>query len=261
MKLGITMALGGLALATAATAALAALTPEDLFAQRSLSIFVVHVYEKSGKKLGTGSGVVIGKEQVITNCHVLAKASIIRVSRGNISLGATLEYPDPERDLCQLKVKELTAPAVPMTDLASVKIGQRVYAIGAPRGLELSLTEGIVSSLRGGDEDNPHLPPLTLDAVLIVDTYHEMDAHQQILQHIKTSLRVGGRLVICEPISEERKKIPRDEQERKHELGMDYAIADAVQAGFKVIWKQESFVDRVKEKGDMMWLIVCERSN
>ncbi|HEX6222818.1 MAG TPA: methyltransferase domain-containing protein [Chryseolinea sp.] len=112
-----------------------------------------------------------------------------------------------------------------------------------------------------GDEDNPHLPPLTLDAVLIVDTYHEMDAHQQILQHIKTSLRVGGRLVICEPISEERKKLTRDEQERKHELGMDYAIADAIQAGFKVIWKQESFVDRVKEKGDMMWLIVCERSN
>ena len=112
-----------------------------------------------------------------------------------------------------------------------------------------------------GEENNPRLPSLTLDAVLIVDTYHEMDAHQQILQHIKEALKIGGRLVICEPISDERKKLSRAEQERKHELGMNYALDDLRQAGFKIISQQESFVDRVKEKGDKMWLIVCERSN
>jgi ubiquinone/menaquinone biosynthesis C-methylase UbiE len=112
-----------------------------------------------------------------------------------------------------------------------------------------------------GEENNPHLPPLTLDAVLIVDTYHEMDAHQQILHSIKEALKMGGRLVICEPISDERKKLSREEQERKHELGMTYALEDLSQAGFKIITQQEGFVDRVKEKGDKMWLIVCERSN
>ena len=112
-----------------------------------------------------------------------------------------------------------------------------------------------------GEENNPHLPSLALDAVLIVDTYHEMDAHQQILQRIKEALKVGGRLVICEPISDERKKLSREEQERKHELGMNYALEDLRQAGFKIISQQETFVDRVKEKGDKMWLIVCERSN
>src|SRR6186713_1531595 len=40
-----------------------------------------------------------------------------------------------------------------------------------------------------GEENNPHLPALSLDAVLIVDTYHEMDAHQQILQSIKEALK------------------------------------------------------------------------
>ena len=112
-----------------------------------------------------------------------------------------------------------------------------------------------------GEENNPHLPSLVLDAVLIVDTYHEMDAHQQILQRIKDALKLGGRLVICEPISDERKKLSREEQERKHELGMTYALEDLRHAGFKIISQQESFVDRVKEKGDKMWLIVCERSN
>jgi hypothetical protein len=154
MKLGITTALGGLAFATAASAAL---TPEDLFEQRSASIFVVHVYDKAGKKLGTGSGVVVGKEQVITNCHVLAKAAAIRISRGNISLGATLEWPDPERDLCQLRAKDLMAPAVPLGSVAKVKVGQRVYAIGAPSGLELTLSDGLVSSLREIDEGKPPL--------------------------------------------------------------------------------------------------------
>ncbi len=117
-----------------------------------------------------------------------------------------------------------------------------------------------VTAIVGGEND-PRLPTLTLDAVLIVDTYHEMDAHQQILQRIKEALKVGGRLVICEPISDERKKLSREEQERKHELGLNYAVEDLRQAGYRIISQQEAFVDRVKEKGDKMWLIVCERSN
>jgi serine protease Do len=142
-----------LLLAGAGTAS--ALTPEELFEQRSASIFVVHTYDKQGKKLGTGSAVVTGREQVVTNCHVLAKASSIAISRGNIRLGATLEWPDPERDLCLLKVKDLPAPPVPLGSASKVRVGQRVFAIGAPSGLELSLSDGIVSSLRDGDDGKP----------------------------------------------------------------------------------------------------------
>jgi ubiquinone/menaquinone biosynthesis C-methylase UbiE len=110
-----------------------------------------------------------------------------------------------------------------------------------------------------GDYDNPKLPLDKLDAVIILDTYHEMDDHDKILQHIKASLRPGGRLVICEPIAEERRKLNREEQERKHELGMNYALDDLQKAGFTIIRKQDPFVDRSKEKGDKMWLIVAAR--
>jgi ubiquinone/menaquinone biosynthesis C-methylase UbiE len=112
-----------------------------------------------------------------------------------------------------------------------------------------------------GEEDDPNLPNNSLDAVLIVDTYHEMDEHQQILAHVKSALKPKGRLLLCEPITENRKQSTRAEQEKKHELGMSYALEDLKQAGFKIIFQQESFVDRVKEKGDKMWLIVCEKSN
>jgi len=108
-----------------------------------------------------------------------------------------------------------------------------------------------------GDYGNPKLPLNTLDAVIILDTYHEMDNHDQILQHIKAALKPGGRLVLCEPIAEERKKLTRSEQEKKHELGMSFALADLGKAGFKILTKQDPFADREKIKGDKMWLIVA----
>jgi ubiquinone/menaquinone biosynthesis C-methylase UbiE len=107
-----------------------------------------------------------------------------------------------------------------------------------------------------GDYDNPKLPAAKLDAVIILDTYHEMDDHDIILQHIKTSLKPGGRLLLCEPISEERRKLKRSEQEGKHELDIRYAVDDLEKAGFKILYSKDPFVDRTKEKGDKMWVVV-----
>ena len=110
-----------------------------------------------------------------------------------------------------------------------------------------------------GQEDDPGLPANTLDAVLILDTYHEMDDHDQILQHIKTALIPGGRLLICEPISDARRELQRSDQERKHELAMPFALEDLKKAGFKITFKKENFIDRTKQKGDRMWVVVAEK--
>lgn len=114
-------------------------------------------------------------------------------------------------------------------------------------------------SLVKGDYENPKLPTGSLDAVIILDTYHEMDNHDEILQHIKASLKSGGRLIICEPIADERKNLSRAEQERKHELAMKFALEDLAKVGFQIISKQENFVDRTAIKGDRMWIIVASR--
>jgi ubiquinone/menaquinone biosynthesis C-methylase UbiE len=108
-----------------------------------------------------------------------------------------------------------------------------------------------------GDYDNPKLPPGLLDAVIILDTYHEMDDHDEILQHVKTSLKTGGRLVICEPIAEERRKLSRSVQEGKHELAMAFALEDLAKAGFSISYQKDPFVDRTREKGDKMWVVVA----
>ncbi|MEJ0054317.1 MAG: methyltransferase domain-containing protein [Bacteroidota bacterium] len=112
-----------------------------------------------------------------------------------------------------------------------------------------------------GEYDNPLLPVNSLDAVFILDSYHEMDDHDKILEHVKLALKKGGRLILCEPIAEERRSLTRNEQEAKHELGMNFALEDLIKAGFTVIKKQDHFADRRTEKGDEMWMIVAAKRN
>ena len=68
-------------------------------------------------------------------------------------MAAKLTAQNETRDLCALFVYELSIPPaakpVPLGVARNVSIGEEVYAIGAPRGLELSLSRGIISQLRG----------------------------------------------------------------------------------------------------------------
>lgn len=137
----------GLALATGSAAAL---EPEALFSKVSGSVWSVRTFDAQERPLRAGSAVVIAPGRLVTNCHVLAKASSFVIKQDNVTYGATLEFPDPARDLCQIKVANFTAPPVALAPAGSARVGQRVYAIGNPRGLENTLSEGILSGLRGG---------------------------------------------------------------------------------------------------------------
>ena len=86
-----------------------------------------------------------------------------------------------------------------------------------------------------------------------------MKEHDKVLQHIWVSLKPGGRLVICEPIAEERRTLLREEQERKHELGLPFVLQDLKKAGFQILFRQDPFVDREKIKGDKMWIVVARK--
>lgn len=110
-----------------------------------------------------------------------------------------------------------------------------------------------------GTADDPRLPVNSLDAVIILDTYHEMDEHDKMLAHILTSLKPGGRLVLCEAIAESRRKSPREEQEQKHELGISFALDDVRKAGFTLVYQADPFIDRLAEKGDKMWILVLKK--
>ncbi|WBY00164.1 serine protease [Ramlibacter tataouinensis] len=151
MQLRASFAAGVLSLLAAAPTSAqdtGALAPEQLFERLAPSVWTVETLDANGRPLATGSAVVIAPGSLVTNCHVLTRASRVLVGRENVSYGATLDQPDPERDLCLLKVRNFTAPAVPIGSVDEVRVGSRVYAIGSPRGLEQTISDGLLSGVR-----------------------------------------------------------------------------------------------------------------
>jgi len=135
-----------------AAAAAQALTPAELFAKVSPSIWKVVALDADGLPLGQGSAVVVGPHTLVTNCHVLAKARRVLLKRDGPGLDARLSAWDVQRDLCQLSAEGVDAPAVRLGETARLAIGQPAYAIGHPRGLDLTMSEGLVSSFRRNAE-------------------------------------------------------------------------------------------------------------
>ncbi len=132
-----------------AQAADAPLDPEQLFARLSPSVWMVAVKLNDGKG-ASGSGVVVAPQRVITNCHVVDQAARIEILKEQVVHVATVEHSDRRRDLCLLHVPRLDAPSVPIGDTTTLRVGQRVFALGSPIGLELTFSDGMVSSLRRG---------------------------------------------------------------------------------------------------------------
>ena len=135
-----------------ASPAAAPRSAENVFAEVAPSVARVHVMDSSGRVIGIGSGVVIDKGIVITNCHVATRGTKLAVKINDSVMPATIQLADEVLDMCRLNVAGLSASAVAIGSVTSLRTGQRVYAIGAPAGLELTISEGIVSALRKVDD-------------------------------------------------------------------------------------------------------------
>ena len=100
---------------------------------------------------GTGTGFVWDERgHVVTNFHVIQGGSAARVTLADQSVHkATLVGAFPERDLAVLRIEvpAAKAPPLPLGTSRDLVVGQKVYAIGNPFGLDQTLTTGIVSAL------------------------------------------------------------------------------------------------------------------
>jgi hypothetical protein len=139
-----------LALGFVAVTPAQALSPSELFKQVSPSVVVVKVYDKRDKLLAFGSGVVIADGVVATNCHVLTTegARYPEVEYRGKNLDADLREVDVARDLCTLNVTALPGSPAAIGTSKNIEIGDKVYAIGAPEGYKLTLSDGLVSGKR-----------------------------------------------------------------------------------------------------------------
>lgn len=102
-----------------------------------------------GRGPAMGSAVAVGPRHALTNCHVVRAGAAIRLMRGRDAVPASLSAMDLEGDRCVLQTEaDRLTPIRHLRAHADLRVGERVYAIGAPYGLELTLTEGILSALR-----------------------------------------------------------------------------------------------------------------
>jgi tetratricopeptide (TPR) repeat protein len=125
--------------------------PADVFEAVSASVVVIWASDTTGDALGQGSGVVLPDSIVVTNCHVVDDATRVRVSQGKDTVEAVLAFRDRERDLCLLQLgRNLGKPAV-IGKSQGLRIGQRVFTVGAPVGMELTIGEGVLSGYREFD--------------------------------------------------------------------------------------------------------------
>lgn len=119
---------------------------------------------------GAGSGSVLDQQgHILTNYHVVEGAREIRVTLFDGEVyEASLVGQDPPNDIAVLKIKapaETLFPVV-LAESSRLKVGQQVYAIGNPFGLERTLTVGIISSL---NRSLPSRSGRTMKSIIQVD--------------------------------------------------------------------------------------------
>jgi S1-C subfamily serine protease len=126
-------------------AAIAAAEPLDL--QRlSASVFRIEASENSGR-LHSGSGVMVGADSVITNCHTIRNAQAIHVTGATTRVPARLVRANAERDLCLLSVPGLKGSVVTMGSTTEKRVGEPLVAVGFPAGRSLTVSRGHIEGL------------------------------------------------------------------------------------------------------------------
>jgi len=96
-----------------------------------------------------------------------------------------------------------------------------------------------------GDSADPHLPA-NLDAVLIVDSYHEFREYEQMMQAVFRSLKPGGRLVIID--GEAGTGRPRTEYHRLHRIPEETVRQEIARQGFAFLESRPGFFDAEYDK-------------
>ena len=129
------------------TLAVETLKPVLVKAQGGVSIGVQ-------EKGGIGSGFFVQPDIVATNCHVVGKPKDLELLKGGLAKITAkpglhpiqqILWKDSDRDLALVYVPGTDAKPLPLGDCTKLQVGDSIYAIGSPIGMEGTITPGIIS--------------------------------------------------------------------------------------------------------------------
>jgi len=124
-----------------------------VYEQVADKVYTVFGHDDDMARKALGSAVAVSEQYLATSCHAGFSGRQFKVKLQKKLLPARVVYEHPQRDLCLLAVAEKTFQPVSMIASNQVLIGEEVYAVANPHGLEKSITRGIISNKHrvGGD--------------------------------------------------------------------------------------------------------------
>jgi len=127
------------------------------------AVTFIKTYKRSGKPLGSGSGVLINSHgTMLTNWHVVSGAGKIKVAlytgkrknknRPEYEYEARVLKWDPFYDLAIIDIHSETPYFLRFADENDIVVGNEVQAIGNPQGFQVTVSKGIVSAIRRNED-------------------------------------------------------------------------------------------------------------
>ncbi len=110
---------------------------------------VVSIRAVTDRGIATGTGFVVSSDgTIVTNDHVIdgARQVTVRIGSKGVAQEATITQADASHDLAVLKVDQTGLTPLKLAGASTVTVGEQVFAIGSPYGLDETLTGGIVSA-------------------------------------------------------------------------------------------------------------------
>lgn len=133
-------------------------------AKAAKEAIVTIVMANDDKPIALGTGFLVQPDGVIvTNYHVIAtgNVAVVKFVDGTVSPVDGVLAADRVRDLAIIKIHGRTFRTLTLGNSDQIQVGEEVVAIGNPLGLELSVSNGILSGVRGGEKDSGKLLQIT----------------------------------------------------------------------------------------------------
>jgi len=127
------------------------MSPEELFARAAPAVVRVEVRDAGFRRIGLGSAFFVSSDGLlVTNYHVIEKAKFASIRMGNQTTLFVdgIAAVNAKADLALLKVNVKDQAFLTLDSGQPPKVGVKVYAIGSPKGLENTFSDGMISGHR-----------------------------------------------------------------------------------------------------------------
>ena len=214
-----------------------------------------------------GNGWWPGRRVLTSLALVLASVLVCPACRAAQESGAARDKwqrPQEVMDALGIRVGSAVADVGCGSGYFTFKLAQRVGPQGevyaedideeAVAGIRRRAEAEALTQVRSivGVADDPRLPAARLDAILVVNSYHEWREYGRMLEHLSAALKPGGLLAIIDGVAEPGK--PRAEYYSRHRMPEGIVREDVAREGFRFVRKEPGFL-RPDQKKDFYFLI------